>query len=152
MSDLASPAGTSFAEPVVPTAARPAFVVGIGASAGGLEALEAFFEHVPIDSSMAFVVVQHLSPDFRSLMDEILSRRTKLPVHLVEDGVLVEPNRIYLIPAKKEMIISQGPQRRAPGGFRRAPDQTRGFQRADLTAARARHDTRAGERPAGEVS
>ena len=91
-----------------PRVERPAFVVGIGASAGGLEALESFFEHVPLDSGMAFVVVQHLSPDFKSLMDEILSRRTKLPVHLVADGVQVEPNRIYLIPAKKEMIISQG--------------------------------------------
>ncbi len=88
--------------------AMPRMVVGIGASAGGLEALEAFFEQVPLDSGMAFVVVQHLSPDFKSLMDEILSRRTKLPVHLVEDGVSVEPDRIYLIPAKKEMIISQG--------------------------------------------
>lgn len=88
--------------------ARPQLVVGIGASAGGLEALEAFFEHMPTDSGMAFVVVQHLSPDFKSLMDEILSRRTKLPVCLVADGVAVEPNRIYLIPAKKEMIISQG--------------------------------------------
>lgn len=87
---------------------RPTFIVGIGASAGGLEALEAFFEQVPTDSGMAFVVVQHLSPDFRSLMDEILSRRTRLPVHLVEDGVRVEPDRVYLIPAKKEMIISQG--------------------------------------------
>ncbi|RYZ02238.1 MAG: response regulator [Myxococcales bacterium] len=86
----------------------PRMVVGIGASAGGLEALEAFFEQVPIDSGMAFVVVQHLSPDFRSLMDEILARRTNLPVHLVEDGVTVEPDRIYLIPAKKEMIIAQG--------------------------------------------
>ena len=83
-------------------------VVGIGASAGGLEALEAFFEQVPLDSGMAFVVVQHLSPDFKSLMDEILARRTKLPVHLVEDGVQVKPNCVYLIPAKKEMIIAQG--------------------------------------------
>src|SRR3954463_13824795 len=87
---------------------RPNFVVGIGASAGGLEALEAFFEQVPFDSGMAFVVVQHLSPDFKSLMDEILSRRTRLPVHLVEDGMKVERDCIYLIPAKKEMIISQG--------------------------------------------
>ncbi|HXK20680.1 MAG TPA: chemotaxis protein CheB, partial [Polyangiaceae bacterium] len=87
---------------------RPSFIVGIGASAGGLEALEAFFEQVPLDSGMAFVVVQHLSPDFKSLMDEILSRRTKLPVHLVEDGMKVERDRVYLIPAKKEMIISQG--------------------------------------------
>src|SRR5215217_1039279 len=86
----------------------PSLIVGIGASAGGLEALEAFFEQVPLDSGMAFVVVQHLSPDFRSLMDEILARRTNLPVHLVEDGVVVEPDRIYLIPAKKEMIISHG--------------------------------------------
>ncbi len=93
---------------VAPLADRPSLIVGIGASAGGLEALEAFFEHVPLDSGMAFVVVQHLSPDFRSLMDEILSRRTPLPVHLVEDGVRVEPNRIYLIPAKKEMIIAEG--------------------------------------------
>jgi two-component system CheB/CheR fusion protein len=111
MSDVAGPVSRSTThETAVEStrAVRPAFVVGIGASAGGLEALEAFFEQVPIDSGMAFVVVQHLSPDFRSLMDEILSRRTKLPVHLVEDGVHVEPNRIYLIPAKKEMIISQG--------------------------------------------
>lgn len=91
-----------------PRLVRPSFIVGIGASAGGLEALEGFFEQVPPDSGMAFVVVQHLSPDFKSLMDEILSRRTQLPVQLVEDGMLVEPNRIYLIPAKKEMIIAQG--------------------------------------------
>ncbi len=86
----------------------PPYVVGIGASAGGLEALECFFDNVPPDVGMAFVVIQHLSPDFRSLMDEILARRTKLPIHLVEDGMLVEPNCIYLIPPKKEMIISAG--------------------------------------------
>src|SRR5687767_10436268 len=86
----------------------PPYVVGIGASAGGLDALERFFDHVPSDSEMAFVVVQHLSPDFKSLMDEILSRRTKLPIQLVEDGMLVKANNIYLIPAKKEMIIAGG--------------------------------------------
>jgi two-component system CheB/CheR fusion protein len=89
-------------------AASSLFVVGIGASAGGLEALERFFENVPIDSGMAFVVVQHLSPDFKSLMDEILARRTALPIRLVEDGMCVEPNHVYLIPPKKEMIISGG--------------------------------------------
>jgi two-component system CheB/CheR fusion protein len=88
--------------------ASPKLIVGIGASAGGLEALEAFFEHVPPDTGMAFVVVQHLSPDFKSLMNEILARRTRLPVRMVEDGMAVERNRIYLIPPKKEMIISQG--------------------------------------------
>ena len=88
---------------------RPAlYVVGIGASAGGLEALEQFFDHVPPDSGMAFVVVQHLSPDFKSLMDEILARRTKLPIRLVEDGVQVEANNVYLIPPRKQMIIAAG--------------------------------------------
>ncbi len=84
------------------------YVVGIGASAGGLEALERFFASVPVDSGMAFVVVQHLSPDFRSLMDELLARRTSLPIHLVEDGMRIEADHVYLIPPKKEMIISEG--------------------------------------------
>jgi len=88
--------------------ASPFYVVGVGASAGGLEALEAFFQHMPADAGMAFVVVQHLSPDFKSLMDELLSRRTEIAIHRVEDGMAVEPNAIYLIPPKKEMIISGG--------------------------------------------
>ena len=87
---------------------RVPYVVGIGASAGGLEALERFFDNVPKSSGMAFVVVQHLSPDFKSLMDEILARRTTLPVQLAEDGMLVAPDHIYLMPPKKEMIISGG--------------------------------------------
>ncbi|HWP07871.1 MAG TPA: chemotaxis protein CheB, partial [Polyangiaceae bacterium] len=94
-------------EPASPDSSVP-YVVGIGASAGGLEALERFFENVPADSGMAFVVVQHLSPDFKSLMDEILARRTKLPIQLVEDAMVVESNHVYLIPPKKEMIISGG--------------------------------------------
>ncbi|MDQ3033940.1 MAG: PAS domain-containing protein [Myxococcota bacterium] len=87
---------------------RPLHVVGIGASAGGLAALEQLFDHVPRESGMAYVVVQHLSPDFKSLMDELLARHTDLPIHLVEDGMQVEPDHVYLIPAKKEMIISDG--------------------------------------------
>lgn len=87
---------------------EPPYVVGIGASAGGLEALESFFASLPQVSGMAFVVVQHLSPDFKSLMDEILRRRTALPIHLVEDGMRVEADHVYLIPPKKEMIISDG--------------------------------------------
>lgn len=84
------------------------YVVGIGASAGGLEALEAFFDGVKKPSGMAFVVIQHLSPDFKSLMDELLARHTDLPIHLVEDGMVVEADHVYLIPPKKEMIISGG--------------------------------------------
>jgi two-component system CheB/CheR fusion protein len=88
--------------------ARPLFVVGIGASAGGLDPIERFFDHLPSKTGMAFVIVQHLSPDFRSLMDELLARHTEMPIHLVEDGMLVEGDHVYLIPSKKEMIISDG--------------------------------------------
>jgi two-component system, chemotaxis family, CheB/CheR fusion protein len=86
----------------------PRFVVGIGASAGGLDPLVRFVERLPRDSGMAFVIVQHLSPDFKSVMDELLARHTPLPIHLVEDGMPVEADHIYLIPAKKEMIVSGG--------------------------------------------
>jgi signal transduction histidine kinase len=79
-------------------------VVGIGASAGGLDPLVRFFDNLPKATGMAFVIVQHLSPDFRSLMDELLARHTLLPIHLVEDGMPVEADHVYLIPAKKEMI------------------------------------------------
>lgn len=87
---------------------EPSYVVGIGASAGGLEALERFFDSLPLGTGMAFVIVQHLSPDFKSLMDELLGRHTRLPIRLVEDGMPVLPNHVYLIPPKKEMIISGG--------------------------------------------
>jgi two-component system CheB/CheR fusion protein len=86
----------------------PTHVVGIGASAGGLDALERFFHDLPEDTGMAYVVVQHLSPDFKSLMDELLARKTRLPITLVADGMAVEANHVYLIPPKKEMIISGG--------------------------------------------
>src|SRR5919109_2798419 len=88
--------------------ARPRHVVGIGASAGGLDPLVRFFDHLPKATGMAFVIVQHLSPDFKSLMDELLARHTLLPIHLVEDGMPVEADHVYLIPAKKEMIVSGG--------------------------------------------
>jgi len=83
-------------------------VVGIGASAGGLEALERLFERMPNDTGMAFVIVQHLSPDFKSLMGEVLARWTDMPIRTVEDQVPVTPNTVFLMPAKTEMIISDG--------------------------------------------
>ncbi|MEM6751674.1 MAG: chemotaxis protein CheB [Cyanobacteria bacterium P01_C01_bin.38] len=81
------------------------FVVGIGASAGGLRALEEFFENMPSDSGASFVVIQHLSPDFKSLMKELLERHTKMKVYRVEDGMPLEPNCIYLIPPGINLII-----------------------------------------------
>ncbi len=84
---------------------NPLYIVGLGASAGGLEALVTFFEHMPNDSGMAFVVVQHLSPDHKSLMDELLGRHTRMEVLQVKDGMAVKANRIYLLPPKKNMIL-----------------------------------------------
>ena len=80
-------------------------VVGIGASAGGLRSLEALFDHMPSDTGMAFVIIQHLSPDFKSLMDEILARHTEMAISIATHGMQVEPNHIYLIPANKELRI-----------------------------------------------
>src|SRR5688572_18783045 len=80
-------------------------IVGIGASAGGLDSLERFFTNIPTDTGMAFVVLQHLSPDFKSLMDELLSRRTQLRIRQAEHDMAVEPNTLYLLPPMKEMII-----------------------------------------------
>ena len=80
-------------------------IVGIGASAGGLESLEQLFSALPADTGLAFVVVQHLSPDFRSLMDELIARHSEMPVLVAEDGMAVKANTIYLLPPRKEMII-----------------------------------------------
>lgn len=85
--------------------AKDFFVVGIGASAGGLRPIEEFFEHIPTDSGAAFVIVQHLSPDFKSLMKELLERKTKMEIYRVEDGMHLKPNSIYLIPAGKNLVI-----------------------------------------------
>ena len=80
-------------------------IVGIGASAGGLEALTQLFDALPPDTGMAFVVVQHLSPDFRSLMDELIARHSEMPVVVAEDNMPVCANHIYLMPPRKQMII-----------------------------------------------
>ncbi|HVX10744.1 MAG TPA: chemotaxis protein CheB [Pirellulales bacterium] len=85
---------------------EPLYIVGIGASAGGLESLEQMFRNMPRDSNLAFVVIQHLSPDFKSFMDELLARQTDIPVCRAEHEMVVEPNHIYLIPPRKDMIIS----------------------------------------------
>ncbi|MFM8332035.1 MAG: chemotaxis protein CheB, partial [Candidatus Methylumidiphilus sp.] len=83
----------------------PSHVVGIGASAGGLEALERLFRAMPPDTGMAFVVIQHLSPDFKSLMDELLERFTSMPAIPVHDAQEVRPNTIYLLPPRKDIVI-----------------------------------------------
>lgn len=79
---------------------NPSLLIGIGASAGGLEALQQFFEHMPDNSGLSFVVVQHLSPDYKSLMADILGKHTGMKVIQAENGMAVRPDTVYLIPPK----------------------------------------------------
>ncbi|MBN2664316.1 MAG: PAS domain-containing protein [Bacteroidales bacterium] len=87
---------------------KPTYYVGIGASAGGLEALEVFFKNMPKNSNTAFIVVQHLSPDYKSMMVELISRRTEMETYQITDGIDVEANKIYLIPPKKNLSLYHG--------------------------------------------
>jgi two-component system CheB/CheR fusion protein len=83
-------------------------VVGIGASAGGLKALMNFFEHMPSDSGMAFVVIMHLSPTHESNADSILQNKTRMPVLQVKQPVSIERNRIYVIPPALDLSMNDG--------------------------------------------
>lgn len=84
----------------------PGYVVGLGASAGGLDALERFFKQCPVATGAVFVVVQHLSPDHKSMMRNLLARHTAMPVVIVVDGMLVAPDTVYLIPPGSLMYIA----------------------------------------------
>ena len=84
------------------------FIVGIGASAGGMEAIHDLFDYMPDNTGFTFVVIQHLSPDYKSLMAELLSRHTEMKVFEAQHGVKVMPNCIYVIPSKKLITIHEG--------------------------------------------
>ncbi len=89
-------------------APRSFYIVGMGASAGGLEAFEEFFHHVLPGCGMAFVLVSHLDPSHASILTEILQRSTPLPVVEVEDQMKVEPDHVYVIPPNRDMAIFHG--------------------------------------------
>ena len=92
----------------VRSTSAPFPIVGIGASAGGLEAFLALFKHLPVDTGMAFVVVQHLDPHRENKLTEILARATRMPVCEAENKMKVEPNRVYVIPFNKGITIGNG--------------------------------------------
>ncbi len=104
-----------------PDAALP--IVGIGASAGGLEAFEQFFRACPADSGMAFVLVPHLDPGHESLLTEILQRATAMPVVEALDQVAVAANHVYIIPPNREMAILNGVLQLS------LPEQARGLRK-----------------------
>jgi two-component system CheB/CheR fusion protein len=87
---------------------RSLFIIGIGASAGGLAALEQFFDHMPAESGMAFVVIQHFSTDFKSQMENLLSRHTSMPIQKVADNITILPNNIYLNVSMTQMEVKNG--------------------------------------------
>jgi two-component system CheB/CheR fusion protein len=97
-------------------------IVGIGASAGGLEALEQFLANVPENSGMAYVVIQHLDPTQKGMLPELLQRISKMKVFQVKDGMAVEPNCVYVIPPNKAMSILKG------GLYLFEPIETRGLR------------------------
>ncbi|MFN6468413.1 MAG: CheR family methyltransferase [Nostoc sp. SerVER01] len=109
LSELNTSAG---ADPSQPDALFP--VVGIAASAGGLEAFTELISHLPTDTGMAFVLIQHLSPDYESLLSEILGRVTEMAVCQAQDQMMIEPNKIYAIPPNTQMTLKNGMLHLAP--------------------------------------
>src|SRR6185295_180312 len=95
-------------------ASVPFPIVGIGASAGGLEALEQFLPKIPPRSGLAFVVIQHLDPQYKGLLVELLQRSSPIPVAQAQDGQKVEPDHAYVIPPNKDMSVVQGTLRLQP--------------------------------------
>ena len=86
-------------------ARQPNFIVGIGGSAGSLSAFISFFETMPVDSGMAFIVVAHLSPIDNSLLDQILSRHTSMPVTIASSGMQIQINSVYVIPPNADLYV-----------------------------------------------
>lgn len=90
----------------VPNSSR--YFISVGASAGGVEALQVFFEHVVKDGRSSYIVIQHLSPDYDSIMASLISKVTDLAVTNAEDGMTIDPDTIYLIPPGKSMMVGEG--------------------------------------------
>ncbi len=84
------------------------FIVAIGASAGGLKALRDFFEYAEPAKNIAYIVIQHLPTDYKSMMPELLSRHAKMPVHTAKHNQTVKPNNVYLMPNQYDMTIKYG--------------------------------------------
>lgn len=115
-------------------------IVGIGASAGGLGAFTSFLSNMPGDSGLAFILVQHLSPDHKSILTDLLAKTTSMPVLEAEDGMLVEPNRVLVIPPDCTLTVKErriSISRPAPPRERGARS-TRSFSRWPKIRARMR--------------
>ena len=102
-------------------ATAPFPIVGVGASAGGLEAFTELLKHLPPDTGMGFVLVQHLDPQHESTLPQLLARATTLAVSVVVDNMRVTPNHVYVIPPNASLTIARGILRLGPRPQQRAP-------------------------------
>ena len=105
-------------------------IVGVGASAGGLEALTSLLEALPPDTGLAFVIIQHLDPKHKSLLSNLLARSTRMPVRQVKNGMPMEPNHVYVIPPDTTLLLSQRTLRLAPREATGVPLPINGFLRS----------------------
>jgi two-component system, chemotaxis family, CheB/CheR fusion protein len=100
--------GNGNGEPTVPAKPDGFLIVGIGASAGGIQALREFFANVPPDSGVAYVVILHLSPDHDSRLAEVLQTTTSMPVTQVKESITVEPDHVYVVPPNQHLTMRDG--------------------------------------------
>ena len=100
-------------------------VLGIGASAGGLDAFKLLLGHLPVDTGFAFVLVQHLEPTHPSMLTEILGRVTRMPVVEAADRTAVDPNHVYVIPQQRTEDLPPGTESDAAARRRTAPADRR---------------------------
>src|SRR5882672_944905 len=99
-------------------------IVGVGASAGGLEAFTELLKHLPLDTGMGFVLVQHLDPQHESALTQILTRATSMPVREVTNDLRVEANHVYIIPPNTNLTIEQGVLKLGPRPDGRKPHRS----------------------------
>ncbi|WP_316811408.1 chemotaxis protein CheB [Pedobacter heparinus] len=98
------------------------YIVAIGASAGGLEAIHEFFDHMPLSANFSFVVIQHLSSDYKSLLVELVAKHTNMKVIEAANDMLIEPDCVYIIPNNKLMTVSRGKLKLADKSLIKAPN------------------------------
>jgi two-component system CheB/CheR fusion protein len=125
-----------------PVAAKIFPIVGVGASAGGLEAFTQLLKHLPPNTGMAFVLVQHLDPSHESELTKLLARATTMPTREVTDKLRVEPNHVYVIPPNVTMAISRGVLKLEPRPDERKPLHSIDFFLESL--AQDRHESAIG--------
>jgi two-component system CheB/CheR fusion protein len=127
MSSASKPARKAKSVPIVPPAEEPNVstlpfpIVGIGASAGGLEAFTKLLHSLPANTGMAFVLVQHLDPHHESQLTILLTRATTMPVQQVKNGMVIKPDHVYVIPPNANMNLARGRLRLTPRGNARLP-------------------------------